>query len=101
MFKGGDQPGFADHSRNRSGVREPIRRKDLDGDVTPQSRVVTAVDLAHAARAEQSDDGVRSEPSRLRGHAVSGCYHPSEAPLTPRVVESTRPPASRGRASRT
>ena len=62
MFKRGDQPRFADHSRNRGGVCEQVWRKHLDRDVTPESRVVSAVDLAHAAGAERCDDHVRSEP---------------------------------------
>ena len=44
-------------------VRDPFRREHFDGDVTIQSWVMRAVDLAHAARTNERDHLVRSELS--------------------------------------
>ena len=47
-----------------------LGRQDLQRDVAPEPRVVREVHLAHAARAEQRLDLVRSDTgSWLEGHA--------------------------------
>ena len=42
-------------------------RQDLDGDVTPQARIASPIDLAHAARAKERDDLIRAESIAGRG----------------------------------
>ncbi len=45
--------------------------EDLDGDVAIEPGVARAIDLAHAAGAERSNDGVRPEAGPCReGHAA-------------------------------
>ena len=44
-----------------AGIGRGIRGKHLDRDVAPESRVATAIDLAHSARAEQGKDFVGTE----------------------------------------
>ena len=61
-----------EHSRLALETGEPIRvagertRQDLDRDVAPELRVVSAVHLAHAARADQRLQVVSAE--RRTGH---------------------------------
>ena len=43
------------------GVRGQVRRQHLDRHVAPEPRVVGAIDLAHAARAERGEDLVGTE----------------------------------------
>ena len=47
----------------RSASRAKTRREHLDRDVAPEARIARAVDLAHAARAEQADDFIGTDAS--------------------------------------
>ena len=49
---------FALEARQRLRISGDGRRNNLDRDVAIQPPVARAIDLAHAARAERSDDGV-------------------------------------------
>jgi len=44
------------------GVAHPDGRQDFDCDVAAQTRIVSPVDLAHAAGAEHTRDLIRAEP---------------------------------------
>ena len=44
-------------------VCRKLFRQDFDGDITAKAGVVRAIDLAHAASAEEGDDVVRAEAS--------------------------------------
>ena len=74
-FFGGMAIGSVVGGRYADRVRSPIRvcrqlhRQDLDSDVTTKACVVRAVDLTHAASAEEGDDLVRAEATTGRqGH---------------------------------
>jgi hypothetical protein len=54
-------PGLVFEAAPPVGVRLRVGPDDLDRDVAPEPRVTRAVDLAHASRAEGSDDPVRTE----------------------------------------
>ena len=62
----GEDFGFALEAGQPLGIRRHRRGQDLDRDRSLQVRVGRAIDLAHAAHAEQGDDVVRAEP-RARG----------------------------------
>jgi len=49
------QAGFALETRSPFRIAREQIWKDLDGDLTTELRVVRAVDLAHAARANETD----------------------------------------------
>jgi len=51
-------------------------RKDLDRDVASQFGVACAVDLAHAARAQQRIDAIGAELSPDQRHTVNVCHQP-------------------------
>ena len=57
-----EHPGLALEARETVGIPRHVVRKDLDGHVPTQPLVARAVDLAHAARPQRSDDLVRTEP---------------------------------------
>ena len=59
--KSGDGFGLALKPRQRLGVARGRIRKHLDGHLTLETRVLRAIDLAHAARAERSDNLIRAQ----------------------------------------
>ena len=61
MIQRGENLGFALEASDAVGVGEKFLGEDLDGDAAPQLRVAGAVDFAHAARAERSDDFIGAE----------------------------------------
>jgi hypothetical protein len=69
MVEGGDGPRLALEPGPPFGVRDGGLGKDLDGDVAPQARVTSLVDLAHTAGAKGTDDLVQAEADAKRqGH---------------------------------
>ena len=58
--------GLALEAREAIRIRRQRRRQDFDRHLTLQLRIGGAVDLSHAAYAEQSDDFIRAE-------ACAGC----------------------------
>ena len=58
--------------RKPKGIGGKRQWQNLDRDVAVQPRVMRAIDLAHAADAEDTDDLVRSEPRAGRQHRHSG-----------------------------
>ena len=71
MVELGDGARLALEAGAHLGCRGQVRGQHLDGDVAAQARVVGAVDLAHAARAERGEDPVGTE-RRARGqHGLS------------------------------
>ena len=72
MVQAGDRLRFTLEARSPDRVVGDAWREDLDGDVAVQPGVARAVDLAHAARADERDDFIRAEPSAgSRGHERS------------------------------
>ena len=61
MIEGGQQPRFPCEAREAVRIGRERSRHDLDGDVAPQSVVVGAVHLAHAAGAQPPRDPVGTE----------------------------------------
>ena len=56
-----------------------VPRQNFDRNVAPQARVVSAVNLAHAACAEQRDNFIRPEfASRCEPHAFARHYSPTD-----------------------
>ena len=66
MIERREQSRFALEARHAIGVRRERRRQDLQRDVAIQLRVARAIDLAHAAGAEEREDFVGAE-ARTRG----------------------------------
>ena len=64
--------GFLDEPLAAGLVRDAVVREDLDRDLAAQSRIARAIDLAHAARADEREDFIRAEvrPGG-QGHAGS------------------------------
>src|SRR5260221_4180799 len=62
------------------GIAGEARGQNLDGDLAPDARVARAVDLAHAARAEESENFVGAEAG-IRGerHGVSISWRRKES----------------------
>ena len=64
------------------GVGRERRGQHLDGDVAAEARVARAIDLAHAAGADRSDDLVRANPGSLRqAHQFAPQYDTSSGGL--------------------
>jgi hypothetical protein len=61
MVESGNSARLAFETLATVGVADPDRGQDFD-DVAAQTRIVSPVDLPHAAGAEQTSDLVRSEP---------------------------------------
>ena len=59
--RAGEQLGFALKSGQAVAIGAEYRGKDLERCVTLQLRVASAVDFAHAAGPQRSDDFVRAE----------------------------------------
>jgi hypothetical protein len=56
-------------ARQAFGIRREARRQDLDGDLAPDARVASAVDLAHPSGSERRDHLVGPDVSaRLERH---------------------------------
>jgi hypothetical protein len=55
--------------------------KNLDGDVASEPRIARAIDLAHAARADERDDFIRTEASAGREGHVAGRLYRAIAPI--------------------
>ena len=73
MVEGREHPRLALEPRHAVRVAGEFRGQHLDGDVAPELAVARAVDLAHAAGAEEVGDFVRSEPGAgLKGHGSLG-----------------------------
>src|SRR5439155_809261 len=53
--------GFALEAGHALGVGGEVGEQDFERDVAVQARVASAIDFAHAARAEQRDDLVRAD----------------------------------------
>ena len=71
MVQGRGGEGFLLEAAQPVGIARESLRQDLDGHLAFEARVAGAVDLAHAARAQQRDNFVRSE-FRARGQVHSG-----------------------------
>ena len=67
MIQRGEHPRLALEAREPRRVAGDCGRQDLDRDVAPQLRVVCAIDLAHAARAEQRLQLISAEGSPGHG----------------------------------
>jgi len=61
MRKGRNRVRFSLEPRQRFRIVRDGGRNDLDRDVTIQTRIARAIDLAHATRSERRQDRVRSE----------------------------------------
>ncbi len=68
MIERGKQPGLALEAREPLGIEHKARRQYFDRDVAVETCVAGAIDVAHAAAADASEDLVLSEP-RARLHA--------------------------------
>ena len=68
---------FALESTQSIGIARDGRRQDFQRDVTIQTRLACAINLAHASNANERDDFVRTETATGReGHRrVRACYH--------------------------
>jgi hypothetical protein len=75
MVQRGQDLGFAMEAREAIGIRGDGCRQQLDGDLPFQPRVGGAIDLAHAALAEQGGHFVRTQASarRDRHRPGGGC----------------------------
>ena len=56
-------PSLLLEARQSLGIRGDSRRQDLDRHVTFDARIPRAIDLAHTARAKETDDLIRPENS--------------------------------------
>ena len=65
MIEGSQDFRFTLETGEPLGIGRHAGRQDLDCDLTLQARVGRAVDLAHPARTERRDDGVRSQVGSL------------------------------------
>jgi hypothetical protein len=61
MIQRGDRPRFAPEPREAFGVGGHICRQDLERDIAPQPRIVRAIHVSHAARADGGQDFVRTQ----------------------------------------
>ena len=66
MGKGRDSFGLALEPGERVGILGEVGRQHLDGDVAIEPRVARAVDLAHSAGAQRSQDRVWAEACTRR-----------------------------------
>jgi hypothetical protein len=57
-----EQPPFTLETRETIGVVDKSGPKHFDRNVSPQARIAGAIDLAHGAVTEQTDNLIRSEP---------------------------------------
>lgn len=57
-----DRAALALESRERLQIACELRREDLDGDLAPETSIAGAIDLAHPAAAEETENFVRAEP---------------------------------------
>ncbi len=72
MVQRGQQVRFAPEPRQTVGVGGDGFRQDLHRDVTPESRVARAVDLAHAAGPDGGEDLEGADGrARLEAHGMS------------------------------
>ena len=62
MVQRSDRTRFLLESVEAIGVGRERRWQHLDRDLAPQSRITSAVHLAHAARADRRENLVRTEP---------------------------------------
>jgi hypothetical protein len=70
MIETAGSPGFGLEASDEVRVARAGARQRLDRDVASQPRIVGAIDLAHAAGADQAVDLVRAEPRARRERVV-------------------------------
>src|SRR5437879_4594823 len=69
MIERGEHLRFTLEAGHAVGVGGEVREQDFERDVAAETRVASAVDFAHAARAEQRDDLVRADfGARWKAH---------------------------------
>jgi hypothetical protein len=61
MVQGGDRAGFSLEARLEIAIGRDMFRQDLDGDDAIEPHILRAVDLAHSARADGSENFIRPE----------------------------------------
>src|SRR5262245_3059996 len=99
MIERRDGLGFLLEATHALVVTLACPRHDLDGDFPGQSRVVGAVDLAHAPGAERRADLIRAETAaRIEAHRWDACD--STSPERDRSLESASVPARDGSRER-
>ena len=78
MIERREDLGFAAEARDALRVSGEQGRQDLDRDLAFELRVLRAIDLAHAARAERGDDFVGTEACAGSECQVGGLYGRSD-----------------------
>ena len=79
MVQRGDRARFALEPLPANRVARELRGQDLDRDVAHETRVVGAIDLAHAATAQRLDDLIGTEPGSFRERHVPARNYRSTA----------------------
>jgi hypothetical protein len=87
MIQGGDRSRFALESLAPFGIGGGVGRQQFEGDVALQFRIACAIDLAHAAFAEERQDFVVREAGgrgqlrrQRRGHRLGESYLSGQGP---------------------